>query len=103
MTPGTARARSRPIRRMRACAWGDLAPGGPKGGHQATVHGRAVEPDRARAAVARVAALLDAKESALAQERAQALVRPGLRGQLPGVHGVVHRPAPASSARICSA
>ena len=41
---------------------GDLASGGAKGRHQAGMHRRAVEPDGAGAAVAGIAALLDAEE-----------------------------------------
>ena len=55
----------------------DLATRGAEGGHQAAMHGRAVEPDGAGAAIARVAALLDAEPAVLAQEGAQALARLG--------------------------
>ena len=97
-----------------------LAPGGAKGGHQARVHGRAVQPDGAGAAIAGVATLLHAEAAALAQEGAQTLARLGCCGEPAMVHreaesagGVVrlgrdrdvaHGRAPgASSARICSA
>ena len=102
----------------------DLAPGRPKCRHQAGMHGGAVEPDRAGAAIAGVAAFLDAEDAAIAQERAQAL--PGSRrgreqlavdavvqaaggraGRMrPCDDGVLHHaraPGCASSARICSA
>ena len=44
---------------------------------------RAVEPDRAGAAIAGVAALLDAEHAALAQEGAQALAGPRLGENVP--------------------
>src|SRR5207302_4323 len=84
---------------------GDRAAGGAEGRHQAGMNRGAVEPDRARAAIAGVAALLHAEEAALAQERAQAL--PGLRlgGYRLAVDGAIHDRAPGgvSSARVCSA
>ncbi len=56
---------------------GDLAPRGAEGGHQAGVERHAVEPDRAGAAIALVAAFLDAEPAELAQEGAQALAGRG--------------------------
>ena len=84
---------------------GDLVPGAAEGGHQAGMEGHAVEPDGAGAAVALVAALLDAEEAELAQEGSEALPRLRLRREGPAVHGEIHAVAPgfASSARICSA
>ena len=89
----------------------DLASGGAEGRHQAGMHRHPVEPDRAGAAIAGVAALLDAKDTAVAQEGAQALTRPRFSGELLAIDGVVHARTPgcaglagrASSARICSA
>jgi len=83
----------------------DRASGGTECRHQAGVHRRAIEPHRAGAAVAGVAAVLDAEEAPLTQEGAQAL--PGFRlgrNEL-AVDGVVHTPLSgrASSTRICSA
>ena len=52
-------------------------PAARKAGYQAGMHRRAVEPDRAGAAIARVAALLDAEDAAVAQECAQALAGRG--------------------------
>jgi hypothetical protein len=46
---------------------GDLAAVGPEGGVEAAVYGLAVHVDRARAAVARAAALLHAEPAALTQ------------------------------------
>jgi hypothetical protein len=51
----------------------DLAALAAEGGHQAGVERLAVEPHRAGAAVARVAAFLDAEHFEVAQEGAQAL------------------------------
>ena len=51
----------------------DRAAGRADGGKQAAVHRHPVHVHRARAAVARVAALLDAEPAVLPQERAQAL------------------------------
>ncbi len=90
---------------------GDFASGGPERRHQAGMHRHSVEPDRACAAIARVAALLDAEGTVIAQERAQALTGLRLGGELLAVDGIVHIPVPgrvalpgrASSARICSA
>ena len=93
--------------------------GGAEGGHQAGMHRRSVEPDGAGAAIAGIAALLDAEAAVLAQKGAQALARfrPGVEpavidaevkhaGGLVGpARDVVHAPASgrANSARICSA
>ncbi|TPW00501.1 MAG: hypothetical protein USCAAHI_00053 [Beijerinckiaceae bacterium] len=84
---------------------GDLSFGGTKGGHQAGMHGGAVEPDRAGAAIPGIAALLDAEVSPLAQEGPQALTGLRLGGKKLAIDRVVHPPRPgcASSARICSA
>ena len=59
---------------MVVTAW----PSARKAGNQAAVHRLAVDQHGAGAAIAGVAALLDAEMSELAQERAQAL--PGARG-----------------------
>src|SRR5262249_52833054 len=79
---------------------GDLAALGAERRHQAGVERLAVDVDRTGAAVARVAALLDAEHLKVAQERAQALA--GLRLSLvrAAVHLELHC---ATSARICSA
>ena len=84
---------------------GDLVPGAAEGGHQAGMERHAVEPDGAGAAVALVAAFLDAEEAELAQEGSEALTGRRLRREGPAVHGEIHAEAPglASSARICSA
>ena len=52
---------------------GDRAASGAEGGHQARMKRGAIEPDRACAAVAGVTALLDAEDTAVAQEGSQAL------------------------------
>ena len=82
----------------------DLLPCGAEGGHQARMERLAVDMDRAGAAIALVAALLDAEKSEAAQEGAQALAGSRFRrDQLP-VDGAIHVTAPCrSSARICSA
>ena len=87
------------------------------------MNGHAVEPHGAGAAIAGVAAFLDAEHAAIAQEGAQALSRRRLGGKQlavdvvvrPGIDGagamrirnvgIFHLRAPgcASSARICSA
>jgi hypothetical protein len=102
---------------------GDHAPRGAKGRHQAGMHRHAVEPDRTGAAIARIAALLDAEHATLAQKRPQALSGQRFGGKQMAVHGVVRRkiigvadlerkrgqvvhalaPGCANSARICSA
>ena len=79
---------------------GDLAAFAAEGGHQAGMERLAVEPHRAGAAVAGVAALLDAEHFQVAQEGAQALA--GLRfGRVEAAIDLVL--AHDSSARICSA
>ena len=50
---------------------------GAKGGHEAAMQWRAVDPNGARTAISRVAAFLDAEPAQLTQERTQAL--PGAR------------------------
>ena len=98
---------------------GDIVPGGAECGRQTGMHRRPVEPDRAGATIAGIAALLHAEAAMLAQKGAQTLARfrPGFEpavidaegnraGVLVGpVRDVVHAPAPdlANSARICSA
>ena len=79
----------------------DGAPFGPKGRHQAAMERHAVQPHGAGAAVALVAAFLDAEPAVLAQERSEALARRGLRRKLLAVDREIH--FAASSARICSA
>ena len=71
-----------------------------EGGHEAGMVGLAVDPHGAGAAVAGVAALLDAEHFKVAQEGAQALAGFRLGGVAPAID--VER-AHASSARICSA
>src|SRR5262249_7706441 len=71
------------------------------GGHQAAMEWHAVDINGAGAAIALVAAFLDAEPAMLAQESAQTLARCRLRRELLAVNGQVHRAA--SSARICSA
>jgi len=79
---------------------GDLAALAAEGGDQAGVERLAVDVHRAGAAVARVAAFLDAEDFQIAQEGAQALA--GLRlGRIE--LAVDLELAHASSARICSA
>ena len=55
-----------------------VAPGGAEGRHQAGMHRHAVEPDGAGAAIAGIAAFLDAEAAVLAQEGAQALAGSGV-------------------------
>ena len=82
----------------------DRAALGPEGGDEAAVDRLAVEPDRARAAVAGVASLLHAEPAEVAQERAQALAGPGLGREQLAVDGeFIGSRSSASSARICSA
>ena len=69
---------------------GDFVAVGAKGGNQAAMNGDAVEPDRARAAVAGVASLLDAEPSHLAQESSQALSGPRLFRDSFAVDEVTH-------------
>ncbi len=68
--------------------------------HQAGMHRLAVEIDRAGAAVAGVAAFLDAEPAELTQERAQALPGGGLLGKVLAVDPEAHRGVPANSPRI---
>ena len=84
---------------------GDLPPDGAEGGHQTGMHRLAVEPYGARAAIARVAALLDAEDAPIAQKGAQALTRPRLGRERFGIDEKFMRalPVAANSARICSA
>ena len=56
--------------------------------------GHAVEPDRAGAAVALVASLLDAEEAKPAQEGPEALSRRRLRREGLAVHGEIHAATP---------
>lgn len=56
---------------------GDLPPGSAEGGHQAGMHRLAIEPYRASAAIAGVAAFLHAERALLAQIGSQALARAG--------------------------
>ncbi len=80
-----------------------LAAFGAEGGNEAAVHRLAVERHRAGAAVAGVAAFLDAEPAELAQEGAQALPRRRLGLRQLAVDGQFHAPSPASSRRISSA
>jgi hypothetical protein len=84
---------------------GDFEFGGAECRHQTGMHRHPVEPYGARAAIAGIAALLDAEYAVVAQEGAQALAGLRLGGELLAVDGIVHAPAPGrvSSARICSA
>ena len=92
------------LRRAEALDRGDLATVGAERGRDAAVHGVAVEPHRARAAIACVATLLDAVPAQRADERAQALAGTRLLVEGLAVHGVGHDQAPAlSSIRISSA
>src|SRR5262249_31706047 len=76
---------------------------GAEGGDQARVHGLAVEQHRAGAAVAGVAALLDAEMSELAQKCAQALASARLLRKCLAVDLESHdRSAAKSSERISS-
>src|SRR5262249_43432913 len=84
---------------------GDLVPGGAEGRHETGMERLAVQPYGAGAAVAGIAALLDAEPAKVAQAGPEALARARLgREQLP-VHRVAHAsvPLPDNSARICSA
>src|SRR5260370_34665945 len=78
--------------------------------HQAGMYRHAIQPHRARAAIARVASFLDPKEPMIPQQRAQALPGLRLRDHAPAVYveghlaqGHTSAPGPASSARISSA
>ena len=76
-------------------------PAARKAGTRQLVKRHAVEPDRAGAAIALVAALLDAEPAVLAQEGAQALAGRRLGRELLPL--TVRFMLAASSARICSA
>ena len=92
------------LRGAEALDRGDLAALGAEGGGDAAVHRGAVEPHRARAAIACVATLLDAVTAERADEGPQALA--GMRLLVEGlaVDGVGHHQPPvASSVRISSA
>ena len=82
---------------------GDLAAFGAKRRHQARMHRLAVQIDGAGAAIAGVAALLDAEMAERTQERAQTLSRGGPLGEGLAVDVECHRAAPPSSARISCA
>ena len=69
----------------------DRAALGAIGRHQAAMERHAVEPDGAGAAIALVAAFLDAEPAMLAQERPEALAGRGLGGKLLAVDREVHR------------
>ena len=69
---------------------GNCAAGGAEGGHQARMKRGAIEPDRACAAVAGVTSLLDAEDTAVAQECSQALSRLRLGGDELAVNIEVH-------------
>jgi hypothetical protein len=79
---------------------GDLLALAAEGRHQAGVEGMAVQPHRAGAAVAGIAALLDPEHFQVAQEGAQALAGLGF-GRVQTAIDLVF--AHDSSARICSA
>jgi hypothetical protein len=83
---------------------GHLASVGAECRRDAAVHGIAVEPDRARAAIICVATLLDATSTQRTEMRAQALAGIGLDVERLTVHRVRHGRAPMlSSLRISSA
>ena len=81
---------------------GDAAPLRAEGREQAAVDRLAVEMDGAGAAIAGIAALLDAEPAALAQQGAQALAGPRVHVLRMAVDDDPH-PASLSSARISSA
>ena len=66
-------------------------PFGPIGRHQAAMERQAIQPYGASAAIALVAALLDAEPSMVAQERPEALAGGGLGGKSLAVDREVHR------------
>ena len=68
-----------------------LRVGRAEGRHQAAMDRGAVDPHRARAAVALIAPLLDAEPAELTQEGAQTLARTRLGGEALPVDGDVHR------------
>jgi hypothetical protein len=80
----------------------DLAAFGTERRDEAAVHRLAVDQDAAGAAIAGVAAFLDAVPSELAQEGAQALARARRRGGIGAVDEIGHGSS-ASSRRISSA
>ena len=88
---------------------GDLAVLGPERGNQATVDRLAVEPDRARAAIAGVTPFLHAKPAQAPQKGSQALAGTRFGRERFAVDPIVHgRPRSEgvqadSSERICSA
>ena len=90
------------LRRAEALDRGDLATLGAERGRDAAVHRLAVEPDRAGAAIACVATLLDADVAEVAHECAQALSRPRLLAELSPLTVYV-MPAASNSVRISSA
>jgi hypothetical protein len=69
---------------------GHFAPGGAEGWHQAGMKGHAVEPHRAGAAIAGIAALLDAEHAPVTQKGAQELSRRRLGGKQFAVDVVIH-------------
>ena len=69
---------------------GDLMTVGAKGRDQAAMYGDAVEPNRAGAAVAGVAAFFDPEPSHLAQKSSQALSWPWLFRKRLAVDEVTH-------------
>ena len=79
----------------------DLTVRAAKRGHETAMEWFAVDQHRARAAIARVAAFLDAVPAEIAQKGAQALAGLGLGREFLAVDGVVH--LAANSARIDSA
>src|SRR5262245_34742429 len=76
---------------------------GAEGRDQAAMHRLAVEQHGAGAAVAGIAAFLDAEMAELAQEGAQALPGARLLGKRFAVDFKPHQAAPCSSLRISSA
>ena len=103
------RVEERALHRMQFVAFGealdghDLAAFGAEGGDEAGVHRLAVERHRAGAAVAGVAAFLDAEPAEPAQEGAQALAGRGLGIGRLTVDRELHAASPAISRRISSA
>ncbi len=81
----------------------DLAAVGAEGRHQTGMHRLAIEIDGAGAAIAGVAAFLDAEMAELAQEGAQALSGGRRVGEGLAVDGEGHRAAPVSSSRMLCA
>src|SRR5262249_44421382 len=81
----------------------DLATLGAKCRKQTTVHRLAVDKYRARAAIAGVAAFLDAEPAQFAQERAQALAAMREFRMVRAVDNDAHDVPLASSSRISSA